>query len=157
ERVLVTGYLSESDMRGLMCASDLHIALRFPSVGETSGTLTRALGLGVPSVVLDHEAFAEFASDHVVKVPLSGDAARRLGAVLLDFCTDRAKFAERAAAARKWVIEHASLERSVAGFVEAVGVVAREKPRASNLFRDLASELLSCIASQVKNIRLGDL
>ena len=54
ERVLVTGYLSEPNMRGLMCASDLHVASRFPSVGESSGTLTRALGLGVSSVVLDH-------------------------------------------------------------------------------------------------------
>ena len=155
ERVLVTGYLSEPDMRGLMCASDLHVALRFPSVGESSGTLTRALGLGVPSVVLDHEAFSEFPSDHVVKVPLTGDTARRLGDVLIDFCANRAKYAERAAAARSWVIEHASLDRSVSHFAEAVRTVSREKPRASNLFRDLAGELLSCIASEAKKIRLN--
>jgi glycosyltransferase involved in cell wall biosynthesis len=131
ERVLVTGYLSEPDMRGLMCASDLHVALRFPSVAESSGTLTRALGLGVPSVVLDHEAFSEFPVDHVVKVPLTGDTARRLGDVLIDFCANRPKYTERAAAARKWVIEHASLDRSVSGFAEAVGTVSRERPRAS--------------------------
>jgi glycosyltransferase involved in cell wall biosynthesis len=155
ERVLVTGFLSEPDMRGLMCASDLHVALRFPSVGESSGTLTRALGLGVPSVVLDHEAFSEFPADHVVKVPLTGDTARRLGDVFIDFCANRAKYAERAAAARKWVIEHASLDRSVSHFAEAVRTVSREKPRASNLFRDLAGELLSCIVSQAKKIRLN--
>jgi len=155
ERVLVTGYLSEPDMRGLMCASDLHVALRFPSVGESSGTLTRALGLGVPSVVLDHEAFSEFPADHVVKVPLTGDTARRLGDVLIDFCANQAKYVERAAAARRWVIEHASLDRSVTRFAEAVRTVSREKPRASNLFRDLAGELLSCIAEQSKEIRLS--
>ena len=155
ERVLVTGYLSEPDMRGLMCASDLHVALRFPSVGESSGTLTRALGLGVPSVVLDHEAFSEFPADHVVKVPLTGDTARRLGDVLIDFCANRAKYVERAAAARRWVIEHASLDRSVTRFAEAVRTVSREKPRASNQFRDLAGELMSCIASQAKEIRLN--
>jgi glycosyltransferase involved in cell wall biosynthesis len=155
ERVLVTGFLSEPDMRGLMCASDLHVALRFPSVGESSGTLTRALGLGVPSVVLDHEAFSEFPADHVVKVPLTGDTAHRLGDVFIDFCANRAKYAERAAAARRWVIEHASLDRSVTHFAEAVRTVSREKPRASNLFRDLAGELLSCIVSQAKKIRLN--
>src|SRR5215472_6682957 len=154
ERVIVTGYLSEADMRGLMCASDLHIALRFPSVGETSGTLTRALGLGVPSVVLDHEAFAEFSPDHVVKVPLTADTARGLGDILLDFCANRPRYAERAAAARNWVIEHASLDRSVAVLAEAVRAVGQGRPRASNMFRDLAGELLSCIASQVKDIRL---
>ncbi len=156
ERVLVTGYLSEPDMRGLMCASDLHVALRFPSVGETSGTLTRALGLGVPSVVLDHEAFSEFGADHVVKVPLAADTACRLGDIFLDFCASASKYAERAAAARRWVIEHASLDRSVAGLAEAVRAVGREKPRTSNLFRDLANELLSCITSQAKDIRLND-
>lgn len=155
ERVLVTGYLSEPDMRGLMCASDLHVALRFPSVGESSGTLTRAMGLGVPSVVLDHEAFSEFPADHVAKVPLTGDTARRLGDILIDFCANRPKYADRAAAARKWVIEHASLDRSASGFAEAVRTVSREKPRASNLFRDLAGELLSCIALQAKEIRLN--
>jgi glycosyltransferase involved in cell wall biosynthesis len=156
ESVLVTGYLSEPDMRGLMCASDLHVALRFPSVGETSGTLTRALGLGVPSVVLDHEAFSEFAPDHVTKLPLTGDTARRLGDLLLDFCANRKKYDERAAAARNWAIEHASLDRSVSGLVEAIRTVSREMPRASNLFRDLAGELLSCIASQTNQIRLDE-
>jgi hypothetical protein len=155
ERVLVTGYLSEPNMRGLMCASDLHVASRFPSVGESSGTLTRALGLGVSSVVLDHEAFSEFPADHVTKVPLTGDTARGLGNVLIDFCANRAKCAERAAAARRWVIEHASLDRSVSRFAEAVRTVSREKPPASNLSRDLAGELLSCIASQAKEIRLN--
>jgi glycosyltransferase involved in cell wall biosynthesis len=154
ERVLVTGYLSEPDMRGLMCATDLHVALRFPSVGETSGTLTRALGLGVPSVVLDHEAFSEVAADHVFKIPLASDAAGRLGDILVDFCADRRKYSERAAVAQKWVVQHASLERSVAGFIEAVRTVGQGKPRASNLFKDLAGELLSGITANAKHMRL---
>jgi glycosyltransferase involved in cell wall biosynthesis len=154
ERVLVTGYLSELGMHGLMCATDLNVALRFPSVGETSGALTRALGLGVPSVVLDHEAFSEFAIDHVAKVPLTSDTPTKLGDVLVDFCTDRQKYVRRAAVAQKWIIEHASLERSVAGVVEAVHTIGREKLRSSNLYRDLAGDLLSWITSCLKHTRL---
>jgi glycosyltransferase involved in cell wall biosynthesis len=156
DRVLVTGYLSEADMRGLMCATDLHIALRFPSVGETSGTLTRALGLGVPSVVLDHEAFSDIADDHVVKLPLTSDAGGALGDILVDFCADRQKYTERAAIAQRWIFQNASLERSVEGFVEAVRTVVREKPCASNFFRDLAGELLPCITASAKHIRLAE-
>jgi hypothetical protein len=152
--VLVTGYLSEPDMRGLMCATDLNVALRFPSVGETSGTLTRALGLGVPSVVLDYEAFSEFAAEHVTKLPLISDVAGRLGEVMVDFCADRQNYADRAAVAQRWVIKHASLERSIAGLVEAVQTVAGETLRSSNLYRDLAGDLLSCIESSLKRIRL---
>jgi hypothetical protein len=140
-------------MRGLMCATDLNVALRFSSVGETSGTLTRALGLGVPSVVLDHEAFSEFAAEHVTKLPLTSDVAGRLGEILVDFCADQQNYAERAAVAQRWVIKHASLERSTAGMVEAVQTVARERLRSSNLYRDLAGDLLSCIESSVKRIR----
>lgn len=154
DRVLLTGYLSEPDMHGLMCASDLYVALRFPSVGESSGTLTRALGLGVPSVVLDHEAFSEFAAEHVAKIPLAGDPAARLGEILLDFCADRRKYAERAAVAQKWVAEHASLERSIAGFVEAVRTVDRHRPRTSNFARDLAGELLPRITARVRGIHI---
>jgi glycosyltransferase involved in cell wall biosynthesis len=154
ERVLVAGYLSETDMRGLMCATDLNVALRFPSVGETSGTLTRALGLGTPSVVLDYEAFSEFAAEHVTKLPVTSDVAGRLGEVIVDFCADRQNYAERAAVAQRWVIKHASLERSIAGLVEAIQTVAGETPRSSNLYRDLAGDLLSCIESSVKRIRL---
>jgi glycosyltransferase involved in cell wall biosynthesis len=154
DRVLVTGYLSEPDMRGLMCATDLSVALRFPSVGETSGTLTRALGLGVPSVVLDHEAFSEFSTDHVAKVPLTSDAAGRLGDILVDFCTDRQKYVQRAAAAQKWISKEASLERSITGFVEAVQTVGKETLRSSNLYRDLAGDLLSCITLRAEQIRL---
>ena len=154
ERVLLTGYLSEPDMRGLMCATDLNVALRFPSVGESSGTLTRALGLGIPSVVLDHEAFSELAADHVVKIPLTSDVAGRLGDVLVDFCADRQKYAQRASAAQRWISKHASLERSIAGMAEAVQTVGREKLRSSNLYRDLAGDLLSCISSRAKHIRL---
>lgn len=154
DRVLVTGYLSERDMHGLMCAADLHVALRFPSVGETSGTLTRALGLGVPSVVLDHEAFSEFAADHVVKLPLADDPAGRLGDVLIDFCADREKYLGRAAIAQRWVAKHASIERSIAAYVEAIDAVCRNKPRASNLFRDLAGDLLCRIASRANNVRV---
>jgi hypothetical protein len=52
------------------------------------------------------------------------------------------------------VIENASLDRSVSHFAEAVRTISREKPRASNLFRNLAGELLSCVAAQSKKIRL---
>jgi glycosyltransferase involved in cell wall biosynthesis len=156
DRALVTGFLSEADMRGLMCATDLHVALRFPSVGETSGTLTRALGLGVPSVVLDHEAFSELPADRVTKLPLTSDAARELGEIFIDFCADRQKYTERASVAREWVVRKASLKQSIAGFTQAIQTIHREKPRSSNLYRDLAGDLLTCLCSQAQHIHIRE-
>jgi glycosyltransferase involved in cell wall biosynthesis len=154
DRVLVTGFLRENDMHGLMCASDLHVALRFPSVGESSGTLSRAMGLGIPSVVLDHEAFSVLSPQHVTKVPLTRDVARHLADLFTDFCRDRRPYDARAESARAWMTAHASLDRSIEVMVEAVGAVAETRDRPSNLYRDLGSDMLACAVASAPQTRL---
>ena len=56
-----------------MAATDLAVNLRYPSAGETSGTLIRAFESGKPVAVSDYAQFAEFPDDCVVKIPF-GDA-----------------------------------------------------------------------------------
>ena len=48
--VVEKGYLSPSDFQAAIQASDFVIN-RYPTVGESSGTMTRAMGLGKPVVV----------------------------------------------------------------------------------------------------------
>jgi glycosyltransferase involved in cell wall biosynthesis len=47
----VTGRLSLEDFTRHLCAADVVLALRFPSYGEMSAALVRALGLGRPAFV----------------------------------------------------------------------------------------------------------
>ena len=68
--VVEKGYLSPSDFQAAIQASDLVINLRYPTVGESSGTMTRAMGLGKPVVVYRHGSFAEPPRDAVIGVPL---------------------------------------------------------------------------------------
>ncbi len=68
--VVEKGYLSPDDFQSAIQASDLVINLRYPTVGETSGTMTRAMGLGKPVVVYRHGSFAEPPRNSVVGVPL---------------------------------------------------------------------------------------
>lgn len=68
--VVEKGYLSPSDFHAAIQASDLVINLRYPTVGESSGTMTRAMGLGKPVVVYRHGSFAEPPTDAVIGVPL---------------------------------------------------------------------------------------
>jgi len=51
ERVIVTGRLSLDDFIRHLCAADVVLSLRFPSHGEISGALVRALGVGRPALV----------------------------------------------------------------------------------------------------------
>src|SRR5215510_10446867 len=64
----LTGYVSERDFFGYLKAVDVVVNLRFPTAGETSGTLIRALGAGVPAIVTDFGQFAELPGDVCLKV-----------------------------------------------------------------------------------------
>ena len=56
--------------RRYMAACDIVLNLRYPTVGESSGSLLRALGLGKAVLVSDVGAFQEFPDDVCLKVPV---------------------------------------------------------------------------------------
>lgn len=57
--VTVTGYLSDRDFDHLIEASDVIVNLRCPSMGESSGTLLKALAHGKPCIVSNYRQFME--------------------------------------------------------------------------------------------------
>jgi glycosyltransferase involved in cell wall biosynthesis len=63
-------YVPENRMWSLMAACDVLVNLRYPTMGETSGSVIRALSLGRPLVVSDVGWFAELPGDVVLKVPV---------------------------------------------------------------------------------------
>lgn len=68
-RSRITGYLEEKDLDSYIGLSDILVNLRFPSVGENSGTLTRAMGAGKCCVVSDTASYGDLPRDTVVHVP----------------------------------------------------------------------------------------
>ena len=68
--VRVLGFASIEDFAGYMAACDIVLNLRYPTVGESSGSLLRALGLGKAVLVSDIGSFAEFPDDICLKVPV---------------------------------------------------------------------------------------
>jgi glycosyltransferase involved in cell wall biosynthesis len=63
-------YVPEDRMWSLMAACDVLVNLRYPTMGETSGSVIRALSLGKALVVSDVGWFAELPDDAVLKVPI---------------------------------------------------------------------------------------
>ena len=49
------GFLPIEDFNGMLAACDIVLNLRYPTVGESSGSLLRALGLGKAVLVLPAE------------------------------------------------------------------------------------------------------
>ncbi len=64
------GFAPIEDFNGYLAASDIVLNLRFPTVGESSGTLLRALGLGKAVVVSNIGSFAEYPDDICLKAPV---------------------------------------------------------------------------------------
>jgi glycosyltransferase involved in cell wall biosynthesis len=76
------GYVDEARLWALMKACDVHVSLRSPTMGETSGTAIRALSLGKPLIVSDVGWFAELPDDVALKVAPDVDEVASLGAAL---------------------------------------------------------------------------
>lgn len=59
QQVTLTGYLSEGEFLDVIRLADVVVNLRCPSVGESSGTLARALGMGKACLVSRYQQFNE--------------------------------------------------------------------------------------------------
>jgi len=76
------GWVDERRLWALMAACDVHVSLRSPTMGETSGTAIRALTLGRPLVVSDVGWFAELPGDAALKVAVGEHEVDDLAAAL---------------------------------------------------------------------------
>lgn len=66
--ILVKGHLPIEELEGLISASDICINLRYPTMGESSGSLLRMMGYGKPTLVTNYGSYAEFPDYCVLKV-----------------------------------------------------------------------------------------
>lgn len=100
DRVHVTGWLSDAQFFDWLSAADLTVNLRYPSRGEESGTLVRALGSGRAACVSDFAQFAELPRDIVVHVGFEDEVAQLAGALqrLADDPVERARLGAAARA-----------------------------------------------------------
>ncbi|GAA5142027.1 glycosyltransferase family 4 protein [Thalassotalea piscium] len=70
EHVKLTGFVTFEEFHHYLQASDVVISLRYPSAGETSAALFRAMGLGCCNLVFDYASFSDFPEGTLIKVPL---------------------------------------------------------------------------------------
>ncbi len=86
--VTCTDYLDEVTFFKHLVATDIVVNLRYPSGGEMSGTLVRALGLGVPTIVLDQGPMGELPDTVVRKIPWGNETQAALSEALRELMTD---------------------------------------------------------------------
>ncbi|MFX3632170.1 MAG: glycosyltransferase [Candidatus Pristimantibacillus sp.] len=84
-------------------ACDVCINLRWPTMGETSATLTRALGYGVPCIVSNVGSYKEYPDDIVWKVDVDQVEEELLVAYLLELCNNKPLCLEMGKIAEKYM------------------------------------------------------
>jgi len=109
--VRIVGRAGIDDFVGYLSACDIVLNLRYPTVGETSGTLLRAFGLGKAVFVSDVGAFAEFPSSVCVKVPVGAGEEDLLAESLLLLTQRRDLAAAMGERARQWVERECNWDR----------------------------------------------
>jgi glycosyltransferase involved in cell wall biosynthesis len=119
------GYVHEDRLWQLMMAADVHVNLRSPTMGETSGTAIRALSLGKPLIVSDVGWFSELPPDVALRIPVDEHEVETLVAALELLATRPEVRAAMGAAARELALREHDLERVaeryVAAFEQAAG------------------------------------
>ena len=90
DRVHILGWVPDEAFFALLRAADLLMLLRFPSSGESSGVLARALGMGLPALAYDTGPASEYPDRFVEKVAFSDDPAAEVAAAVKRLLADRA-------------------------------------------------------------------
>ena len=130
--VRLVGFAPIEDFTGYLSACDIVLNLRYPTVGESSGTLLRSMGLGKAALVSEVGSFREFPDDVCLKVPVGAgeedtifeylnllvsrpEVAQALGARARDYVAQQcnwpavakryARFLEAVAEGREWKAE----------------------------------------------------
>ncbi|MEO8035710.1 MAG: glycosyltransferase, partial [Acidobacteriota bacterium] len=114
--VTFTGYVAEEEFGAYYAAVDRLVNLRYPSAGETSGTLIRAFEAGKPVAVSDYAQFAELPDSCAVKIPFGPDEIENLAT----FMTAPLDGQAIAAAQRAWLETEARMDLVVAGYLRAL-------------------------------------
>lgn len=114
EGITFTGYAEEQEFASFLSACDRLVNLRYPSAGETSGTLIRAMAAGKPVAVSDYAQFAELPDSCVVKIPFGEGEVE----ALVGFFTG--EMGDPSEAQRVWLESNASMELVVSGYLDAI-------------------------------------
>jgi glycosyltransferase involved in cell wall biosynthesis len=120
------GFLPPSEFGTIFAATDLCVALRDQSVGETSGTVCRALQYGVPLIVSDVGSFSEL-PPCTIKIPPGVDTDRRLSDHLYSLATDDQRYADMANAAYEFAVTGATFAAATKRYSDTIHAISSRK------------------------------
>ena len=125
ENVRMMGYVPIEEFTGYISACDIILNLRFPTVGASSGTLLRSLGLGRAVVVSNVGSFAEYPDAICLKVPVDASEEDTLYEYLNLLVSRPGVARAMGERARQWVADECNWAH-VAGMYRDFGTAVRD-------------------------------
>lgn len=122
DSVKMLGYLPIEKVYGYLSQADAYIGIRYPTMGETSSGLIRAMEQGSPCIVTDIGWYSELPDDCVAKIGAPVDVEELRG-VLRRLMEDRGYSEALGRNARKHIHEEYSTElygEKLLNFIEAL-------------------------------------
>lgn len=122
-RVRYLGPVAESEKPALLAQSHLFV---LPSVADTSSVaVLEAMACGVAPVVTDRGGPAEIVADGETGTTVDPEDPVAIARAISERLADRAGTLRRAVNARRWVQEHASIERTADEYLTLYGELVR--------------------------------
>jgi glycosyltransferase involved in cell wall biosynthesis len=158
--VTLVGRTELAELLLYMAAADLAVNLRYPTSGETSGTLIRLLGMGRPVIVSRAGAFAEIPDDCCAKVDVDDTEEELLLCYLRRLATDEPLRRRMGDNARRHMATHHTLAGSALAYADFVRATVEAAPRpfralpplAPYADDDLASELVAEVSAEMTDL-----
>jgi glycosyltransferase involved in cell wall biosynthesis len=132
-------WVDERRLWALMAGADVCVNLRHPTMGETSGSVVRALSLGRPLVVSDVGWFAELPDEVALKVPVDDRETETLLAALELLAREPSVREAMSAAARELARREHDLGRAADLYVAALEQAAGGEVVADAVLGDVAA------------------
>ncbi len=120
-RVQRLGFVEAATVADLLAAADCCVNLRYPSAGETSASLLRIMGAGLPVIVSDAGSFRELPAGSAIVVPVGRIEEPLLAEYLIELARNEPLRASLGAAAREFVATAHGLDRAATGYLDLVG------------------------------------
>jgi glycosyltransferase involved in cell wall biosynthesis len=151
EDVVHFDYVPEDRLWSLLAAADVCVSLRFPTMGETSGVVVRALTAGRPQVVSDVGWFSELPDEVALKVPVGGEEVELLATALERLAGDPGLRASMGAAAHAYAVREHDLDRVADAYAAVL-----EEAAGGDAVRDSVREAVAAAAAEVGLPPQGD-
>lgn len=128
DKVLITGYTNERQFFQHLKAVDIVVNLRYPSAGETSGTLIRTLGAGKPLITSDFGQYGDLPDEICLKVPVGEGEEQALYKEFRRLAFHPALRAQLGRKAAEWARRECDIKYCAARYLEFAEQVIQQRP-----------------------------